>query len=865
MNTFAPRLSEENDCNRSWKHIGRKRTEVIEDQRLDDGPHGDPEKTHWASDDFVSFLLPAEGPNEIGRLGEYRIVEVLGVGGMGVVYRAEDLKLKRPVALKVMKPTVASKATAKERFLQEARAAAAIDHQNIVTIHQVGEDRDIPFIAMRYLRGESLQKRLNREQKLSLWKTIQIGKQIATGLAAAHEKGLIHRDIKPDNIWIEEKTGCVKILDFGLARPIDGDSGLTQSGMLIGTPKYMSPEQALANPIDHRSDLFSLGVVLYHLLSGQAPFEGESVTATLLKVSQSDYEPLSDVCPGLQSNVIDLVARLLEKDPTRRPQSANEVAEALTAIEISLDSEDEMVGSFELADTEEILQSPDSSNRPNTDSETEESKSRLPLVVYLLMTLVGLTCFGFWASTFFVRVKLDDGTLVIKVDSDDFEAAIKGKTVVIRNTETDAEYSINLDRANTTKRLAPGDYEFLVTNRDGFRTSTDRFQIGSSEQKEVEVWWEPSIGDATPPSISSRPTPSANPSLNDASQPAVQPTRAIAPFSDQEAKQYQQVWADHLGLPVQKEINLGNDVILKMVLIPPGEFLMGSTHKDLELPVSASADMYLSKGARASMLSEQPQHRVVISLPFYMSVYESTQSQFGAFVEETKYVTAAEKEPKGGWGHKLGHKRWTRNPSYDWRTEYAVERPGQRPVVNVSWHDANAFCDWLSSKEQDLMFCLPTEAQYEFSCRAGTTTWWPSPINENSEIKASAHIWCSPNPNCPQPVGMKAPNSFGLHDMLGNVREWCSDWYDPHYYQTSLIVDPTGPKNGTLKSRRGGAFHSHPLGCRSPSRSGTPPDFFSFFGFRVSAQINPQKINAVLAPNEPKVDTASSEKPSGQP
>jgi serine/threonine protein kinase len=203
---------------------------------------------------------------------------------MGVVFRAEDPRLKRQVALKVMKPSIAASRAAKDRFLREAQFTAAIEHDHIVHIYQVGEDHGVPFIAMPFLKGESLKTRLEREGRLQQPEVVRIGKEVAAGLAAAHERGLIHRDIKPDNIWIEEKTGRAKILDFGLVRSISDDTELTQSGMVLGTPKYMAPEQAQGYAVDHRCDLFSLGSVLYHLATGKPAFEGNNLTATLMAV-----------------------------------------------------------------------------------------------------------------------------------------------------------------------------------------------------------------------------------------------------------------------------------------------------------------------------------------------------------------------------------------------------------------------------------------------------------------------------------------------------------------------------------------------------------------------------------------------------
>ena len=190
---------------------------------------------------------------EVGRVGGYQILKVIGSGGMGLVLQAEDINLQRKVALKVMLPEVARNADAKQRFLREARAVAAIKHEHIVTVYQVGQERDIPFLAMEYLEGESLETRLVRENKLPISQVLRIGREIAEGLAAAHASNLIHRDIKPANIWLEASSGRVKILDFGLARPADGKVHLTGIGTVMGTPQYMAPEQARGEAVNGAS------------------------------------------------------------------------------------------------------------------------------------------------------------------------------------------------------------------------------------------------------------------------------------------------------------------------------------------------------------------------------------------------------------------------------------------------------------------------------------------------------------------------------------------------------------------------------------------------------------------------------------
>jgi WD40 repeat protein len=282
------------------------------------------------------FLAPPQEPGELGRLGPYRVLKVLGTGGMGVVFQAEDPHLRRPVALKVMKPALAASATARKRFLREGQAMAALEHDHIVPVYQVGEDRGLPFLAMQLLKGETLEDRLQREPILPPAEVWRIGREMAEGLAAAHASGLIHRDIKPANVWLEGERARVKILDFGLARAEDEESHLTQTGVVAGTPAYMAPEQARGEKVDARCDLFSLGCVLYRLCTGEKAFKGTNPTATLLSLTQDQPRPPRELNPAIPQELSDLVMSLLAKDPGQRPASDRTVIEAIEGMESSL-------------------------------------------------------------------------------------------------------------------------------------------------------------------------------------------------------------------------------------------------------------------------------------------------------------------------------------------------------------------------------------------------------------------------------------------------------------------------------------------------------------------------------------------------
>jgi serine/threonine protein kinase len=280
-------------------------------------------------EDLRSFLEPPSRPDTLGRLGHYEVLEVLGRGGFGIVLRAFDETLQRVVAVKVLAPHLAVTSPACKRFLREARCSAAVQHDNVVQVYAV-EEQPLPYLVMEYIPGETLQQRLDRVGPLEVPEVLRIGRQIAEGLAAAHATGLIHRDVKPANVLVERGSSeRVKLTDFGLARAAD-DASITESGLVAGTPLYMSPEQARGEALDARSDLFSLGSVLYAMTTGRPPFRAANAMAVLKRVNEDTPRPIPDVIPETPAWLCDLIARLHAKDREVRFQSAEAVADLLT-------------------------------------------------------------------------------------------------------------------------------------------------------------------------------------------------------------------------------------------------------------------------------------------------------------------------------------------------------------------------------------------------------------------------------------------------------------------------------------------------------------------------------------------------------
>jgi serine/threonine protein kinase len=248
-------------------------------------------------------------------VAHYKILEKIGEGGMGVVYKAEDTKLKRIVTLKFLPPELTRDLQAKKRFLQEAQAAAALDHPNICAVFEIGEAEGTTYIAMPYVRGQSLKEKITAGP-LAVEEALDIAGQVGEGLKEAHEKGIIHRDIKPANIMLTEK-GQAKIMDFGLAK-LAWAADLTKTAGTMGTLAYMSPEQARGDAVDHRTDIWSLGVVLYEMLAGQLPFTGEATQGVVYSILNKDPELLSVLRPDIPRPIVQVVTKALEKDSSRR-------------------------------------------------------------------------------------------------------------------------------------------------------------------------------------------------------------------------------------------------------------------------------------------------------------------------------------------------------------------------------------------------------------------------------------------------------------------------------------------------------------------------------------------------------------------
>ena len=408
-----------------------------------------------------------EDPTSLGTLDNFRLLELIGAGGTGVVFRAYDFSLDREVALKVLRPSLGD--IARDRFVAEAKAAASIDHENVVTIYQVGQHERLAWIAMQWVPGETLESRLHRDGTLQADEVRRLTGQIAKGLAEAHRRQLVHRDIKPANIWIGDADRKARILDFGLVRVADNAPALTATGMLAGTPNFMSPEQAKGQELDARSDLFSLGCVMYQMLTGRLPFGSSTILGTLQSIqSQRPETPIqsgADCCQDLS----DLTMALLEKQPANRIESAELLGECL---ECPRGQWPVRVANY--ADT----------NVQETQSITRPVASHGGSRNWVWMTgcLLALFGFGMWLfAPQIIRIATNQGELVIETEDENVQVEVRENGELIR--VLDASSGASFD-------VRSGNFEISAIGKDGkaeFQVKPNQLVMSRGDREVVRV------------------------------------------------------------------------------------------------------------------------------------------------------------------------------------------------------------------------------------------------------------------------------------------------------------------------------------------------------------------------------------------
>jgi len=757
-------------------------------------PSGGAKKADWPSN-RVPIVSPDPAlagslPPELVNHPQYRVIRELGRGGMGIVYLARNTILDRLEVLKVLNKEMLDRKGARERFRREMQSAARLNHPNIVGAYAALEFERLLVFAMEYVDGEDLAEYVKSRGPRPVMQACSMIYQAALGLQHAHEQGMVHRDIKPGNLMFarQGQRRVVKLLDFGLAKatsenPFDGS--LTREGQMLGTVDFIAPEQSVdAQKADICADIYSLGCTLYYLLTGAPPFEGTSLASILQAHHSIDAKPLNLVRPEVPVELAALVGKMMAKDPDRRYQSPAEVALALKpfckagrAGSGSPDGEHFGPRSPEAVQPAAALVAPPlepapaggvpvaakgGAAPPSDQSLRWESLIAIPEPEHLLdarppasaplrrrspwvgpalaigiVLLLGLAV-G-WAAGV-IKVKTGDGVILLKGVPEQAEVFIDGGNVSVQMHDGGGPLEVTV----------PAGKRGVQVKKDGFQTFGEEVIVSTGARAEIRVRLIPLPPPVPPPPV-----------------------------------------------PVPREIT--NSIGMKLVLIPAGEFLMGSPDSDKE--------------ARDD---EKPQHRVRITRPFYLGVTEVTQGQYRAVTGQ-------------GPGRFKGS--------------------DDLPVVGVSWNDAIAFCDKLSALEKGQLggarYRLPTEAEWEYACRGGSTTRYSFGDNAASLGEFAWHKGNSDGTT--HPVGQKRPNAFGLFDMHGNVREWCSDGYQGDFYArlpvdyqgdfyARLPVDnPVCPFEGaTDRVIRGGCW-LFPQSARSAIRLRlSPVDRYPDIGFRLA-------------------------------
>lgn len=826
--------------------------------------------------------LPAE-------LAEYRLLEKLGQGGMGSVYKARHTRLDRIVALKILPRTQQQDEAAVARFDREMKAIGRLIHPNIVQAYDAREIDAVRFLVMEFIEGPDFSKIIDAHRRLAVADACEAVRQAALGLQAAYEHGLVHRDIKPANLVLT-RQGQVKILDLGLARfQTDAIPGgdLTCVGQIMGTPDFIAPEQVSdCRNATIRADIYSLGCTLCMFITGRAPFEDPKYPSPFDKMVARTLQPappMRELQNDLPEALAAAIDRMLAKNPAERFATPAEVAEALAPFAIGCNlpalwmppapgmpaastAKDVAEGTMTLGPATKKERGRGRGGEGEKKSPSTASRGSgagrwlIATVVLLCVAAAGWIVFSSMPRW---RNHVGDKNVAVRPKPETPPpAAPKPEPPAIKE-KPHIEPVPEKKESSKPKKAPTGPTKSWL----GSKTTTPEPKKTPPEPKQESP--APVTPKETPPAPKKEPpiepTPKPNPLVIPLPPPTVPPSplvpvpssppppSAIAPFDAAGAKKHQEDWAKHLGVLVVDTNSLG----MRLALIPPGEFDRGDpsgarasrphnagetpafqTHDAAEtatLPArqgrsgSNSVLSALRSALSAAMRPEGklppgpanskpfgagPPYHVRITRPFRLSVYEVTQAEYQQVMND--------------------------NPS-NFRDASAGAQPetARRPVESVSWDQANRFCEMLTALQAERKagrkYRLPTEAEWEYACRAGSETRYGF---SDDAADLTNYAWFSPRAqDRTHPVGQKRPNAWGTYDMLGNVYEWCGDWFEPDYYRRSSPIDPTGPSVGIQRVIRGGSWWNNEAHCRCGFRLGASPEGDNMIGFRVLCEI----------------------------
>lgn len=433
-----------------------------------EGGHGE-----QSLESLLKLLGPIDDPHKLGRIGTYEVVGIIGRGGMGVVFKAFDAALNRFVAIKMLLPHLAVSGAARRRFAREGQAAAAVIDDNVLPIYSVAEWQGVPYLVSQYSRGKTLQKRIQDQGPLELKEILRIGMQTASGLAAAHAQGLVHRDVKPSNIVLDGTVERAMLTDFGLARAVD-DASITRTGIIAGTPQYMSPEQARGGSVDARSDLFGLGCVLYAMCTGRPPFRAENSYAILRMITDDEPRSIREINPDIPEWLCLLISRLMAKSPDARFVNASEVAALLEQC---------------LAH----VQQPNTVDLPEQLRVSKHStKARRTTAWTWIATTVAIVAFGLLGVV--ISLRMNEGTIFIESSIDDVSIQVTQGDKVIRE--------LTVTKAGQQIRVAAGTYTIALEGEaDGITVENCNVSLSRGGREVVKLTYQQRASSTMPPKV----------------------------------------------------------------------------------------------------------------------------------------------------------------------------------------------------------------------------------------------------------------------------------------------------------------------------------------------------------------------------
>jgi len=821
-------------------------------------------------------------PADLGRLGEYQLLAKLGEGGMGAVYKARQTRLKKIVALKVLPKERTADPRAVTRFEREMEAVGQLSHPNIVQAYDARDIDATTVLVMEYVDGKDLGELLKCVKSLRIADACEVVRQTALGLQYAHEHGMVHRDIKPSNLMLASGAGCqpaiqagpqtsagwqpaplVKILDLGLAllstdKPGQGE--LTSTGAAMGTADYMAPEQVSdAHAVDIRADIYGLGCTLYKLLTGQAPFSGPQYKTPAEKLVGHLKEtppPVQLLRTDMPPELVAVIERMMAKRPDDRFATPAEVAAAIAPFAAGCDlarvsaaaadgvaaREQSSVGTDPHVssgvvgtDSGRKLPSPVLGRGAGGEGGRHRHRFGVKGIIAIALGLSAVVLLGV-----LIKMRTSEGTLIVEVDDD------PGAIVQVLNDKNEIVIERKGEKGSVTIGVAPGKGRLRLV-KDGVELFAQDFSLVSGGKETIRATLEPNaitqnsnadlksqISDfkSPLPAIGSLIGPDGKWKL-----PPGAPPPAIAPFDAKQAKEHQAAWAKYLGVPVE----ITNSIGMKLMLIPPGEFMMGSPKElvDEELKAHGDDQWYADR-----LPTEAPRHHVRITRPFYMGRHMVTQ-------EEYQWVMGANPSEFSATGKS--------------KDKIAGQDTKRFPVDNVSWDDAVEFCNRLTEitteKVANRQYRLPTEAQWEDASRTGSAGRFSFSSGSGTNLVGAEeqelfdYAWLVNNSRGrPHAVDGRLASPWGIHDIYGNMEEWCQDWFNKDYYAKAPVNDPAGPPEGSGRVLRGGSWLHYAWQCRSAFRTMEGPGIrWRDIGFRVSLVFPEKPIEPTTVPDEPIV------------